>query len=137
MHRREVIAIAAGGLLAGCTSTTTERGTATTSRQDATETTRERPETRLKVRSALEDELKFSFRLENLATEEVVSDKTETISPNGFVRMDDAFSPGEDYLFTILRDGAEIFDLEIYSCEGYVLTISSKDEVEITRHVEI
>lgn len=137
MNRRTLLTVIGGSVLAGCTAWPAEERSEDNSQNDTSETTYAQPKTRLKIRSSAETEHRFSFRLEHHETKEVAYDAKKTIAPNGFVRLDEAFSPGVDYQFTISHKNHEIFSLVIYSYEGYILDIKSNTEVKVARHVEV
>lgn len=137
MNRRDLLTVISGSVLAGCTAGPGGEETDFPSSSGETETTHVRPETRLQIYSDAKTEYEFLFRLVRHETEAIVYESNEVIAPDESVRLDDAFSPGTDYRLTISHEEREVFTLDIYSYEGYVLTIHSETEVEVTRHVEI
>lgn len=137
MKRRKLLTVIGSSVVAGCTAgPASDQSTETRSTQQ-NETTQEQPETRLKIFSDTDTEYSYTFRLTEQETGSVVYDSTKAIGPNESLRLDDEFSPGVDYQLTIRHEGTDVFEQTIYSYEGYTLTIKSKTEIEVTRHVEI
>lgn len=96
----------------------------------------ESPQPRLTIRSVADTTLAVKFKLFHLSGNCEAYDRTHTFGRLDEVTLDRHFTPGTDYRFELRIDDTVVFERIIYSYEGYVLAIRSREEVDIVEYVE-
>lgn len=91
---------------------------------------------RLKVRFKVT--MEATLTLKRLSDDRVIYEETKEYNKSNTVNLTEEFEANTDYRFTILNaNDKPIFDRDIYNYEGYVLSVVSRNEVEVVEHEEV